>query len=86
MLPIQPEKGHYLLAFRPEAVREVAWGGNPDEAILFSEDRKTYHPRHSFQQWQQTVRQQAAPWQKEDLVIAEQFKNFAVAFTLNKIA
>lgn len=85
-LPIQPEKGSYLLAFRPEAVREVTWGGNPDEAIRFSEDRKSYHPRASFQQWQQTVRQQAVPWQKEDLEIAEQFKNFAVAFTLNKIA
>ena len=85
VLPIQPERGMYILAFRPEAVRKVTWGGNPDEAIRFSADQKSYHPRASFQQWQQTVSQQALPWSPEQLEMAEMFRNFAISFTLNKM-
>ena len=85
VLPIQPDKGAYILAFRPEAVRKVTWGGNPDEAIQFSADQKSYHPRASFQQWQQTVSQQALPWSPEALEMAEMFRNFAISFTLNKM-
>lgn len=85
VLPIQPDKGAYILAFRPEAVRKVTWGGNPDDAIQFSADQKSYHPRASFQQWQQTVSQQALPWSPEELEIAEMFRNFAISFTLNKM-
>jgi light-regulated signal transduction histidine kinase (bacteriophytochrome) len=50
-LPVQPERGAYILAFRPEAVRDMAWGGNPDEAITFEPDGKRYHPRNSFRMW-----------------------------------
>lgn len=85
VLPIQPDRGAYILAFRPEAVRKVTWGGNPDEAIQFSADQKSYHPRASFQQWQQTVSGQALPWSPEALEIAENFRNFVISFTLNKM-
>lgn len=85
VLPVQPDKGHYLLAFRPEAVRSVAWGGNPNEAITFEPGGKAYHPRNSFQLWQETVQKNAVPWKKEELEIAENFRNFVVEFTLNKL-
>lgn len=84
-LPIQPEKGSYILAFRPEAVRQVSWGGNPEEAITFEPDRKGYHPRNSFRIWQETVRKQAIPWTEEELEIAENFRNFVVEYTLNRM-
>jgi two-component system, chemotaxis family, sensor kinase Cph1 len=32
-LPVVPEKGNFVVAFRPEAIEEVAWGGNPHEAL-----------------------------------------------------
>lgn len=83
-LPIKPESGAFILAFRPEAVRNVAWGGNPDEAITFTEDKKGYHPRNSFNQWQQTVKKQALPWTGEELEMAENFRNFVQAFSHSK--
>lgn len=84
VLPIHPDKETYLLAFRPEARQEVTWGGNPNEAILFEADGKKYHPRASFLQWQETVRGHARPWQKEELEIAENFRNFAVEYSLTR--
>lgn len=84
-LPIQPEKGNYILAFRPEEVHKVNWSGNPDEAVKFEADRKNYHPRNSFQLWQQEVRQKAVPWKPEEIRMAEQFRNFVVEYTLNSL-
>lgn len=84
VLPIQPEKETCLLAFRPEAAQQVSWGGNPNEAIRFETDGKKYHPRASFQQWQETVKGHARPWQKEELEIAENFRNFAVEYSLTR--
>ncbi|RYZ60648.1 MAG: hypothetical protein EOO14_07040 [Chitinophagaceae bacterium] len=72
------------MAFRSEAVQEIAWGGNPDEAVQFEEDAKKYHPRASFRIWQQTLRQHAQPWKKETLEVADGFRNFLVESRLNK--
>lgn len=77
-LPIEAEKGDYLLAFRPESVREISWGGNPDEAVQFESDGKKYHPRASFKIWQQTVRKTAQPWKPETLDAAEKLRHFLV--------
>ncbi|MGZ3860287.1 MAG: GAF domain-containing protein [Flavisolibacter sp.] len=85
VLPIQPEKGHYILAFRPEAVSQVNWGGNPHEAVQFEADRVKYHPRASFQLWQQVVQKTAIPWKPEEIEIAENFRHSVVEFTLNKM-
>lgn len=85
VLPIQPDRGTYVLAFRPEAVRQVSWGGNPNEALQFEADGKKYHPRNSFRIWQQTVKRTALPWRPEELEMAEQFRNFVIEYTLTRI-
>ena len=82
-LPIQPEKGFYLLAFRSEAVQKINWGGNPNEAVQFETDRKNYHPRHSFKLWQETVYNKSIPWNEEQLFIAERLRNLVIEFALN---
>lgn len=84
-LPIQGERGNFILAFRPEVLRKVNWGGNPNEAIRFEPDQKNYHPRNSFKIWQQTVQQTSVPWRQEEIEAAEQFRNFVVDYTLNKM-
>lgn len=83
-LPIEPEKGDFVLAFRGEAVKKIAWGGNPNEALQFESDGKKYHPRASFGIWQQTVKATAQPWKKETLEVAEGLRNFLVESRLNK--
>lgn len=82
-LPIQPDKGDYVLAFRHEAVRNVNWGGNPNEAVQFEPNNTTYHPRNSFKIWQETVQKTSMPWRDEELEIAENFRNFLIEFSLN---
>jgi two-component system, chemotaxis family, sensor kinase Cph1 len=81
VLPIEPNLDTCLLAFRPEARQQVNWGGNPNEAIRFEADGKRYHPRASFKQWQETVKGHARPWEKEELEIAENFRNFAIEYS-----
>lgn len=76
VLPINAEKGEFIIGFRPELVQEVNWGGNPNEAINFEKDNVTYHPRNSFRLWQQVVKNTSLPWRPEEVVVAEDFKNF----------
>ena len=73
-LPLQQE-GNFILAFRQEEIKRIAWGGNPQEAVQFESDGKKYHPRASFRQWQQTVRQTANPWQNQVLQTASDVQN-----------
>jgi light-regulated signal transduction histidine kinase (bacteriophytochrome) len=79
-LPIQAAKGNYLLAFRREAVQTVNWGGNPAEAVQFTADKKTYHPRASFRIWQEKQEHTSLPWDAGQLQLAGQFKNFLRSF------
>lgn len=73
-LPLEKE-GNFILAFRQEAIKEIVWGGNPEEAVQFESDGKKYHPRASFRQWQQTLRQTARPWEGDVLQTAGDVRN-----------
>lgn len=64
----------YLLLFRPEIVQTIHWGGNPNEAIQFEEDRKKYHPRNSFKEWREKVEYTAVPWETELVEIAKNLR------------
>ncbi len=83
VLPIQPEKGSYILVFRSEAVQKINWGGNPNEAVQFDADRKKYHPRNSFKLWQETVYNKCTPWNEEELFVAERLRNLVIEYVLN---
>lgn len=83
-LPVQPDRGNYLIAFRPELIKTISWGGNPDDAVQFEPNSTVYHPRHSFKVWQQTVHHTAQNWHPEEIAAAEQFRNFLVQHTLNR--
>ena len=54
-----------ILWFRSERVAVINWAGNPHKATDAS---GRLNPRKSFDLWQETVRQQSAPWsiQEED--------------------
>ncbi|WP_207426842.1 GAF domain-containing protein [Pedobacter sp. SYSU D00535] len=84
-IPIDSEKGHYIIAFRKEALTTVNWGGNPEDAINFEEDGKQYHPRNSFKLWQETVKQTSLPWLQEQLEIAESLRSFIFEYSARHI-
>jgi two-component system, chemotaxis family, sensor kinase Cph1 len=73
-LSVVPQRGEFLLGFRPEIVQTVRWGGNPEEALTFEPDGKTYHPRNSFATWKQTVRGNSRPWGFSELRAAENLR------------
>ncbi len=84
-LPIQPYEDNYILAFRSEAIENITWGGNPDEAIIFENKSNTYRPRSSFEIWKETVRNTCIPWPADELAVAERFRNAIVERTLQAL-
>ncbi|RFM29965.1 GAF domain-containing protein [Deminuibacter soli] len=84
-IPLNSNGDDYLLLFRPEVVRTVNWGGNPDEAIQFEGNTGKYHPRHSFKLWQQTFRAISLPWHDEELRMAEYLRSFIYEFNTRQV-
>ncbi|KLT64341.1 GAF domain-containing protein [Pedobacter sp. BMA] len=83
-IPFGTNNEDILIFFRPELIREINWGGNPNEAISFDKDGVNYHPRNSFKLWQQTVRGQSAKWTATEIEAAESFRNFLLGFRNEK--
>ncbi len=80
VIPLDNDKGDYIICFRPEVIETIKWGGNPDQAINFTNDGKNYHPRNSFKLWQQTVRYTSKPWQQPEMEAAEALRSFIYEF------
>jgi light-regulated signal transduction histidine kinase (bacteriophytochrome) len=80
-IAMDKDKGNYLLAFRPEVVTTVNWGGNPDEAINFESDGKKYHPRNSFRLWQEEVTNTSVKWHSDELQIADELRSFIFEYS-----
>ena len=85
VIPVDRRRGDYVIAFRPEVITTVNWGGNPDEAINFEPDGKKYHPRNSFRLWKETVVKTSRPWHTDELAIAEEIRNFIFEFSAKYI-
>lgn len=84
VLPLHPESMSYILAFRPEEIQQVNWGGNPHEAIRFENDGKKYHPRASFETWQQTLTGTAVSWTADEMEMAGDLRQALSNFLFNK--
>ncbi|ACU06105.1 GAF domain-containing protein [Pedobacter heparinus] len=85
VIPIDNNKGDYILCFRPEVVETIQWGGDPNQAINFEKDGKRYHPRNSFKLWKQTVKQHALPWKQQELEAAEALRSFLFEFRTKQL-
>ena len=59
-----------LIWFRPERVRTVTWGGNPNKPPSLGDDPSELSPRRSFAQWHQVVEGTSDPWTPPDLAAA----------------
>lgn len=85
VLPVQPYQGNFIIAFRPEAIRTINWGGNPNESLQIDRNNGKYHPRSSFQRWRETVKLTAQPWSEEHLIVASRLRNALVEHTLRSL-
>ncbi|RZM21060.1 MAG: GAF domain-containing protein [Pedobacter sp.] len=85
VIPVDSEKADYVICFRPEKIETIDWGGNPNEAINFEPDQKTYHPRNSFKLWKEKVYMHSEPWQPKELEVAESLRSFLFEFRTKQL-
>lgn len=67
---ISDNPGEYLLWFRPERIRTVTWGGDPDKPFVIGNTPEDLSPRRSFAQWHQLVEGTSDSWTAADLASA----------------
>lgn len=75
---------HYLLGFRPEVIKAVNWGGDPNNAINFEADGRRYHPRNSFNLWREQLEFTSDPWHPQLLDIAQHIRMAILEKLLNE--
>ena len=73
----------FLLWFRQELVQTVRWAGNPHKPANPS-DSGVVDPRHSFEEWQQTVRGCSEPWSPVDVEAAGEFRSSILEIVLER--
>jgi chemotaxis family two-component system sensor kinase Cph1 len=86
VIPIDSINGDYIVCFRPERIHTINWGGNPNQAINFEADGRSYHPRNSFKLWQETVKHTSLPWHEQELTVAETLRSFIFEFKTRQLA
>ena len=67
---LSPEVGDLLVWTRNEAVRAVAWAGDPRAKVLRDAGTGRLSPRTSFAAWSEQVHGHCLPWRAEDLAVA----------------
>jgi two-component system, chemotaxis family, sensor kinase Cph1 len=85
VLAISTTHQNYVLWFRPEVVRIVNWGGNPNQPVEVSANGDLrLSPRKSFALWKETVRSQSLPWKDCEINAALDLRNAIIAVVLRK--
>ena len=87
MLALEISKIHhsYMLWFRPEVLRTVSWGGNPNKPVEVVDDGSLrLSPRKSFDRWQETVQGYALPWQPCEVEAVAELRNLIVGIVLRQ--
>jgi chemotaxis family two-component system sensor kinase Cph1 len=70
-VPVSRSPGEYLMWFRPERIRTVTWGGNPNKPVEFGDHPKELSPRRSFAKWHQQVEGTSDHWSITDRATAQ---------------
>src|SRR5690606_16319575 len=54
--------GEWLFLFRREQAAQVSWAGEPNKALVPTDDGVRLAPRRSFALWREVVRGRSRPW------------------------
>jgi light-regulated signal transduction histidine kinase (bacteriophytochrome) len=71
-LRFDPISDGWLLALRVEQVETLRWGGRPEKHVTHGPLGPRLTPRGSFDEWRETVRGSAEPWDESRLAVANQ--------------
>jgi light-regulated signal transduction histidine kinase (bacteriophytochrome) len=81
-MPLSNSPGNYLVWFRPELIRTVTWGGDPQKPVIIGDNPAELSPRRSFAQWHQVMEGQSEPWNDADRAAAQLIGNFVADIVL----
>ncbi|WP_413560612.1 GAF domain-containing protein [Bdellovibrio sp. HCB209] len=59
---LQDEENSLLILFRPELVKVITWGGNPNKNLEKKNFSGRINPRFSFASWEEVIRNKSKPW------------------------
>lgn len=62
----------WLVGLRREQVQTIRWGGRPEKVLAVGPLGPRLTPRGSFDEWRETVRDTAEPWDETELYMASQ--------------
>ncbi len=71
----------YILWFRPEMVSTVRWAGEPGKIV---DANQRLHPRHSFEEWKETVRGRSRAWSTAEIDSAQDFRSALTTISLRR--
>jgi chemotaxis family two-component system sensor kinase Cph1 len=76
---------NFILWFRPQQVRTIAWAGAPTQKDVREENGTLrLHPRQSFQAWQEELRGQSHPWDQAVVDTAAELRAAVLGIVLRK--
>jgi two-component system, chemotaxis family, sensor kinase Cph1 len=81
-ISIPKSRRSYVLFFRPEQIRTVRWAGNPDEK--HPDETGRLHPRASFSEWAEAVRNRSAPWRSWEIDAAHELRGAIISADLQR--
>jgi light-regulated signal transduction histidine kinase (bacteriophytochrome) len=74
----------FVIWFRPEVVRVVSWGGNPEKPVQPRSLGTVLGPRRSFELWKETVRLSSQPWTEADREAARELRRGIIEADLRR--
>ncbi|MFW8634830.1 HWE histidine kinase domain-containing protein [Cribrihabitans pelagius] len=73
-IPISRSPRDYIVFFRREVVKSVAWAGNPEKPVASRNGTLRLSPRKSFEAWRTMVEGECEYWSSADLATAAQLR------------
>lgn len=83
-LRIPKGRGNYLLWFKPEIIRTVAWAGDPNKPLSVESNSVRLRPRTSFEVWTETVKMKSLPWMRWEIELVEALGSAAAGIDLQR--
>lgn len=83
-LRIPKGNGNYILWFKPEVSRTIAWAGDPNKSLNLESGSERLRPRTSFEQWIQTVEMTSLPWARWEIELVEALSHALISIDLQR--
>ena len=86
LLAIPISKKNYVLWFRPEVIKTVNWGGDPNKAFELDRSQENLRlcPRKSFELWKETVKLTSLPWKQVEVNAALELRKAIINIVLRQ--